>query len=208
MSTHVRFYILRTLLILPFLILSACDIEPEVFTDYDTNQDFSGYKTFAWSSNSPLVNSGEYPISPLAERRMTGAIQAVFKGKGYRFTSNRSNADFVVSYTMGARDKILVREYPDLFRDTYSDWDWGQPYYGVGYRPPLRSPILRQTRTEIDEFAQGTLSIDVFDLKRRTPVWHAQASKRLSQEELNRPSGSGFVDAASVVLDSFPSREQ
>ena len=198
--------LIKYILIVPLLLIAACSMGPQVFHDRDPSQDYSSYMSFTWAANPPLIKSGEYPVSSLVEKRMTAAIRTALENKGYSFSKSKSGADFLVSYTMGARDKIEVREYPDLFHDSYLDWEWGRPYFGPGYLPPLSRGWPRETRTEIDEFAQGTLSVDIFDLKRRSPVWHAQASKRLTQQDLNGQTTTDFTEAATTIIESFPTR--
>lgn len=188
----------RNLLMVVFLIVASC--APSVYSDTDPSFNFAGVRTFTWAKNPPIVTSGEYPISALATAKMTTAIKNELEAKGYRFVSSSRNADVAVSYTLGARDKIELRQYPSTYIGSYNSWGWGGRYYGYGYRPPFGS--LPQTR-EV-EVTIGTLALDMFDTKTRRPVWHSQVSKRLSDAEVAGTSDALILEAARSVLSQYP----
>lgn len=190
-------------LVLFGLALTAC--APAVYTDSDPNEDFSQLKTFTWAKNPPLIKTGDHPISPLTETRMTDALKAAFEAKGYQFVPS-GQADFAVSYTMGARDKIELRQYPAPYVNSYSSWAWGGRYYGGGYRAPYGAFGPPVTVSEPVTVTEGTLSVDAFDVRSQRPIWHAQASKRLSNAELAGASPERLSEAATTILKEFPSR--
>jgi hypothetical protein len=70
----------------------------------------------------------------------------------------------------------------------YYGW-WGRPYWG-------RDVDVRQYR-------EGTLSIDVFDVRTHRPVWHGWAKKELSQSDIDR-SDVAIRSAVESVLQMFP----
>ncbi len=72
-------------------------------------------------------------------------------------------ADFVVAYTVGTREKIVSTSYPTTYQG-----DWGWHLYGRYYY---------QTEVEHRTYTEGTLGIDIFDGKSKEPVWHGWASK-------------------------------
>ncbi len=192
------FFRLASLIGVLMVALMACS--PVVYTDTDAGHDFSTLRTFTWAQTPPVITSGEHPISPLAKAKMTAAIRAEFERKGYRFVRS-GPADFAVSYTLGARDKIELRQYPASYVSSYNSWVWGGRYYGVGYRPPFGTafPTTREVEVTV-----GTLSVDAFDTRSRRPIWHEQASRRLSQAELAGQSDTLLVQAARTVLSEFP----
>ncbi|MEM7733963.1 MAG: DUF4136 domain-containing protein [Pseudomonadota bacterium] len=191
----------RLLLALLFLtgLLSACG--SAVYTDTDPSFDFAPLRTFTWAKNPPVVTSGDHQISPLAIAKMTTALKAEIERKGYRFVSSARRADFAVSYTLGARDKIELRHYPSTYTTSFRTWPWGARYYGFGYRSPF--PQTREVEVTI-----GTLGVDAFDTRTRRPVFHAETSRRLSDAELAGTSDALILDAAETVLSEFPVRGQ
>lgn len=185
------------------LLVSAC--APTVYSDSDPNEDFSDLRTFTWAKNPPLIKTGDHPISALVAANMTEALKAEFQRKGYSFVSSGA-ADFSVSYTMGARDKIELRQYPAPYVGSYNSWTWGRGYYGPGYRAPYGGFGPPITTTEPVTVTEGTLSVDAFDVSTRRPIWHAQASRRLSNSELAGASQQRLAEAAATILADFPAR--
>ena len=152
---------MQRLLLLVVLIvasgITACATTPSVFTDYDSTQSFNDYQTFAWISDEPMIVSGDRGPSPLVAERLRSAIVSTLQGKGYRFVDEPGSADFVVSFTVGARDRIEIRER-DVIDYYGTHWRWGYDYFGVVY--PRGFP-----RTEVTsrQYAEGSLAIDIFD---------------------------------------------
>lgn len=184
----IYFYILN---IIVLLSLSGCSSTPNVHTDSDPNQDFSIYKTFSWTALDPSVVSGDYVVSPFIKKEVMDSIQKTLENKGYEFTSDLNNADFAVSFTIGARDIIDTQREPAIM---YSDWRWGMNYFGP------QVSVLRNV-----QYTQGVLAIDVFDVKRRSPVWHGVGKKRLIERQLTE-NLSSVQPAVDRILQSFVSR--
>lgn len=180
-------------------VLSACS--PAVYTDTDPNFDFAPLRSFTWAKSPPVVTSGDYPLSALAVSKMTSALKAEFERKGYRFVRSARQADFAVSYTLGARDKIELRHYPATYTSGFGTWPWGGRYYGFGYRSPF--PQTREVEVTI-----STLGVDIFDTRTRRPIWHAETSRRISNAERASPSDARILEAAATVLSQFPVRGQ
>ncbi len=180
------------------LALISCATAPRVFTDFDPQQDFSDYKSFSWISAEPITVIGEQGPNPLTIERLKHNVEQAIAAKGFQL-SDKIDADFVVGLSVGARDKIEVREVEvvDYFGP---HWRWGHDYFGVVYHP------RGFTRTESiqREYAEGILSIDIFDNKRKSPVWHASASKRLTEAELRGESAESTKLAVEQMLANFP----
>jgi len=121
-------FIAKILAVVSFALIVACS--PVVYSDADPSADFSQLETFTWASDPPLIKSGDSPISPLTERNMTTAIRSALEAKGYRFVTTKT-ADFAVSFTMGAREKIELQSYPVHYTSAYDTWVWGRSYYGT-----------------------------------------------------------------------------
>ena len=189
---------IQLLTILLAALAVGCAASPAVFTDHDSSQDFASYKSFAWISDSPMVVSGDRGPSPLVSERLRAAIVGTLQKKGYRFVDAAGDAEFVVSFTVGARDRIEIREREVV--DYYGPhWRWGYDYFGVAY--PRGFP-----RTEVTsrQYTEGSLAIDVFDSERKSPVWHGSASKRLSRDQLRRESAEVIDEAVATILAGFP----
>ena len=185
------------------IILVSCASTP-VKVDSDPAQDFSKYSKFSWTGESPMAASKtDYDISSLAESRMTDALKSTLEGKGYTFVADASAADFVVSYTIGARDKTQLESYAPRYYGGYDNWTWGFPYYGYGYN---RFPIqYRSAIVEQKNYVRGSLAVDAFDVTKTSPVWHGYGSKKLSDEDLMKNASDAGESMATLLAD-FPAK--
>ena len=181
------------------LFLTGCASSPTVFTDHDPEQSFEGYKVFTWVGEDPMINTGDRPFSPLNANRLQSAIKSELERKGFTYSDDAANADFAVSFTVGARDKMDVREREVL--DYYGpNWRWGYGYH-YGMVAPVAVP---RTEVTVREYVEGSLAIDVFDVKRRSPVWHADASKRFNSNDLKENTTEKINEAVATILSAFP----
>ncbi len=179
------------------LALSACATTGRISTDFDEVQNFSEYQTFAWAGESPMVVLGARLVPPTVQADVAQAIKADLIGKGYRFTENLQEADFAVSFTIGTRDGTRITQTPDYFWQDRIRWTWGNSYWP---RLPSMTPPLR---TEVREYTEGTLAVDVFDVSRRTPVWHGAGERNLTRSELRGETNTAAADVV-LILAKFP----
>ena len=194
------------MLLAQVVLISACAsvTTPKVHTSSEPGHDFSTYKTFTWATNPPMIAESEYNIPAIAEKELTDAFKDSLTNKGYTFTDNESDADFAVSFTVGARDKIKVDSYPVRYYENYQSWTWGQGYYYPVTRE--RSINTGFTDDKLSVYQSGSLAVDIYDVKKKRPVWHANGNKRLSKRDFATP-GKGSFAAASTLLASFPIRQ-
>jgi hypothetical protein len=168
------------------LLASGCE-SISATSDYDRSFDFSSYHTFSWISNSPLI--GKTPeTSPLSEGRIENAVTDVLTQKGYRFVDVGNPADFVIAFTVGARQQVRVTSTPYPGGYGMTPHMWGRPYY---------------QDIDVREFTEGRLAIDVFDTRSKQPVWHGHATKSItSADQKNRDEL--INKAVAAILKDFP----
>ncbi len=173
-------------------LLAACATSMRARSDHDPANDFSRYKSFAWIAEDPLIAPADSTVnvSPLNRRRIVEAIESQLTAKGFRKASDDSVADFVLSYTVGARDRIDVQSYPVRYRGI---WGWGRGY--VGYD------------ADVSTYREGTLSIDIFDARSNQPVWHGWATKRITDRDVENAAKQIPVAVAAILAD-FPPRSR
>ncbi|MGI9285040.1 MAG: DUF4136 domain-containing protein [Pseudomonadales bacterium] len=172
-------------------VLVACATGFKATYDSDPGHNFSTYKTFTWVSKRPMIRaSGPASANPLVEPRAMTALKDQLTAKGYRFVEINEPADFAIAFTVGARDKIRVTSYPSTYAGRRGAWGWGGGYYG-------REVDARQ-------YTEGVLAVDVFDVKKRAPVWHGVASKSITKSD--RANATETIGAAvAAILEGFPS---
>lgn len=162
------------------VLLAACTTL-RVSSDFDHQTSFANYHTYAW-----LPREHARSQNPLAVRHAQEAIDAEMQRKGYALTADLGEADFVVDFTLSAKERLDVQSYPALYR---GPWIWGRGYYG--------------NQIDLRTYREGSLVIDIFDGHTHQPVWTGRATKELSQAELEH-SRAPVQAATSAVLGAFP----
>lgn len=172
------------------LFVAGCATTLETHSDHDRSQSFSGYSTFAWMNDQPMMGTPEeiQRVSPLNRKRIEDAIEAELVGKGFRKSTERASASFVVSYTVGARDRIDVQSFPSPYA---GPWYWGWPHYWQD--------------VDVQTYTEGTLAIDIFDGSSHQPVWHGWASKRITAHDVKH-AAEQIPPAVAAILKDFPPR--
>ncbi len=179
-------------------LVSACSSSGKVFSDFDPNQKFDGYKTFAWASEQPGLVSGNYPVSALEKSKIGSALRSELLERGFAYSDSRDDADFLISFTLGARDKIKNRLETE-YRVDPNAWRWGRMYYPYYYRDVVVPVTTRTTY----QFTEGSIAVDIFDAKDKRPVWHSSAFKRLNTKDL-AGSENKQRETAKALLAGFP----
>jgi len=176
------------------ILLGACATPGfEATHDYDDSINFSSYRTFGWISRNPMRVAGvtSAPVSSLLEPRIMSSLERALVAKGYRFVKDPATADFVLSFSVGARDELRVDSYPAMGGGYYHRGAWGGSYYGYG------------TETRVRQYTKGTLAVDIFDVRQRRPVWHGAATKKINSED--RDNQLATIDAAVAAISAgFP----
>lgn len=172
-------------LLLAWLTLGCVGVQAR--SDFDPNARFEDYRSFAWLSEEPgtlAAGPGTEDLDPLLARRIHEAIEGQLEARGYRKLDDPAAADFVVSFSLGSREKIEIQSSPTLAAGYYGYGGW---YAG--------------TSVSATSYTEGTLSIDVFDGSSHLAVWHGWASKRLDQTT----DRAALVDeVVSAILARFP----
>lgn len=168
------------------LALGGCEAL-RVGSDYDRAASFASYHSFSWLARQ------DYGVgNPLMIERAQTAILNALERKGYRYVTNRDEADFVVDFTIGSHERVDVQTYPTPYAWPWYGFGrywWGYPYWG--------------SNVSVSRYREGALAIDVFDGKTHRPVWHGWAEKPLSHRDLVH-SGESIRNAVDEVLARFP----
>ncbi|MGA7540844.1 MAG: DUF4136 domain-containing protein [Steroidobacteraceae bacterium] len=169
------------------IALAAC-ATLRVGSDHDPAASFSTYHTYVWMP--PHTNAYESP-NPLVVQRAHDAIEDALSAKGYQLAGNAAQADVVVDFTIGSRERTDVQSYPAPYGGPWfgrSYW-WGAPYWG--------------SEVNVHQYREGTISIDIFDGRTHRPAWHGWARKELTHADLEHSAGS-IREAVDSVLAQFP----
>lgn len=170
-------------------MLAGCESTPQVGSDVDRSANFAGYHSFALVPRNRAVMSfpPDAMHNPLVVSRIEDEIKQGLQRKGYALEGDPLRADFVVDFTIGAQERIDVRTVP-------GGWGAGPMWAGTPWANDL----------DVRQYREGTLAIDVFDVKTRRPVWHGWAQKELTRKDIEQ-SAAPIHEAVESVLAKFPS---
>jgi Domain of unknown function (DUF4136) len=190
------------------LMLSGC-ASTKFTSDFDQAHDFGTYKTFAWAGESPMTVLGTTRVPPMLEPRIAREVRAELEAKGYTYVESLEQADFGVSFTVGSRSSTEVIKSPETFWVNQTNWRWGRAYYPAYRRPvTVTATPVTVTSTEVRAYTEGTLAIDIYDVKSKAPVWHGAGTKTVSTSEVAGRRGkidSGKIrEGVAKVLKGFP----
>lgn len=155
--------------------LAACASRPDISTDYDHAADFSRYRSFAFE---PQLTTDAPGYSSLATQRIEAAIQREMTARGYVYDD--ANPDLLVNFSTKQQDKLRVTQTP-------VPMDYG--FYGnrAGIYAPWPGYAVD---TDVDQYTEETLNIDLIDRQRRQTVWEGKAVSRVTREMKEAPEAS------------------
>ena len=157
-----------------FFALAACAYEPTVHSDYDRAADFSHYRTFGFE---PRLGTDQAGYSSLTTQRVKAAVTREMTARGYTYAEN--NPDLLVNFSGRRQSKVDVYNAP-------------APMGYYGYRRGLYGPWPGYgMTTDVDQYIEGTLNIDIIDGAHKQMVWEGVAVGRVpdegvSEETLNK----------------------
>jgi hypothetical protein len=123
----------------------------QVSVNYNHNQNFTQYHTYAWGSN----NANQVRNSILAQVAQQD-INSALQGKGLRMVQENQNPDVIVTGSGGMREQT-----------SYSAWGMRGIGGGMGGITP-------------EQNVEGTLIVDLYDAKTQSLVWRGIAQNTLN----------------------------
>ncbi len=169
---------LFTITFLISLILASCG-SVRVASDYDSEADFSKYKTFAFYKSG--IDKVE--ISDIDKKRILKSIQSSLLNKGLTINEN---PDVLINISTKSSENIYIDN--TFYSPYYTGW---YPNYGRGHRQVAYST------------SEGALYIDVIDTKTKQLIWQGKGTGVLSSsKKTNRDVlVSSFV---TKILEVYP----
>src|SRR5919198_132637 len=138
-----------SLLVFVSCVFVASSRAQSVQSDFDRSFDFSKLKAF----NLAVPNFGD-PLAQdsLNDGRIRAALESKLRASGFRIEENE-RPDFTVAYYVTTKSKFNVQDY-----------GYGAPrWFG---RRDIR----------VDQYTEGTLTVDIIDAATRQLVWRGQAA--------------------------------
>jgi hypothetical protein len=170
------------------LALAGCASGPTIFVDTDPEANFSGYRTYGFVT--PLSTDGEGYSSILSQYLRTAASREL-EARGYR---RSDTPDLVVNFNLETKEKIRV--------SSYGSGPWLGGYYG--YRSGYYG-VWGGYDTQVTQYTEGTLTVDLVDPKRRQLVWDGTAIGIVREKD--RKNFQAAIDyAVGQIFAQYPHR--
>ncbi len=164
------------------LVLSSCGTSMEVFSDHDKDLDIARYKTFSWETLKKIEDKGMNPLyyNELNDKRIKAAVDSEMTLQHFNKVDN--NAELEIHYHIVVEDKT----------GAYAD-NSGSQYHVIGNR----------TRITNYQYRQGTLIIDLMDVKTKALVWRGWATDVVSNAARKDPE-QAINKAVKKIFTVFP----
>ncbi len=154
----------KTLSVLSLVFLVAGCAPIAVSVDYDPEATLTGFRTFGLLPD-PEATGHPRADNPLLHQRVRAALGDQMKAQGYTLSED---PDIWVGYHLAIEKKLDVRVVNGAYG--YGHWRYGSPGpVGPAY-------------TDVREYKQGMLIVDIVDARRKLVVWRGVGETRLSQQ--------------------------
>jgi hypothetical protein len=170
------------------ILLAGCASGPTIRSNLDGSVDFSKYRTFGFLDPLGTDRDG---YQTLVSQQLVASTDRELRARGLERTD--SNPDLLVNFSANLDQRLRVTQTPAVpissvdrrhHRGFYSTWPTHQ-------------------QTEIRQYTQGTLGIDIVDASRRQLIWEGFAMGRVTQRTTDNLGP--VLDAAVVdILGDFP----
>ena len=164
------------------LLCWACGPKLRVQSDYDPAYNLKNYTTFNWE---PKINieAGNNPLyyNELNDKRIKGAVLQQLTGRGYSFDEGTS--DLVVHYHIIIDDQTVIVTDP--------------PGYEYG-------PYWLRMETNVRQYQEGTLIVDVMDAKTNNLIWRGWATSVIDMHYSADDAEALIKKAVDKIFKKFP----
>ena len=173
------------------VLVSCAAPAPRVKADYDPSVNFAQYRTFNFYD--PLgIENPEY--STILGQMFRDALRREMASRGYLLSAD---PDLLLNVSARLEDKTEVTTFTDPgygyygYRSGFYD-----PWYGYGYG----------TTTQVSQYTEGTVNVDMVDAAERRMVWEGVAVGRVDEERTNAEVRAVIDSVVAEMFASYPFR--
>ena len=170
------------------LVLLWTFLGVRVSQDYELQTAFTSYKTFYFDDINPSEKETSVVTNPFFIKRIRQAIEKSLNEKGYA-TANTEHSDFLVIYHWSTIEKIEI---------DYSGDGW------FGLRYPGDSPF----ETTVQQYDEGTITIDFIDPKSNKRFWRGTGTRRVNYSSSPQKSAEYVQKWVSKIIEQYPPDRQ
>lgn len=173
----------------PLLALAACASGPDVRALSDPSANFTQYQTFGFAEPLGTDRSGYQSI---VSQQLKAASRRELEARGMRYEP--TSPQLLVNFNAQLDDKMRVTTTPEPMM--------APGYYG--YRRGFYQPWpMYAERTDVTQYKEGTLTIDLIDAGRKQLVWEATVTKSITSKDTQNV-GAALDSAVTAAFAKFP----
>ena len=186
-QTAIRRHLRLAGALLGLFALAGCASGPTIRTNVDQSVDFTRFRTFDFMQ--PLSTDREGYQSFVSRDLMVAAEREM---TALGFQRSATNPDLLVNFTANLDQRLRVTQTPNTMST------WGTHRRGFYNTWPGYS-------TQVRQYTQGTLGVDVIDAAKRQLVWEGVAVSRITQSTAEN-IGPTLDAAVRDIFAQFPAR--
>jgi hypothetical protein len=173
--------------LLGLLLVAACTSGPTIRSSMDESVDFNRFRTFDFLV--PLGTDRE-GFQTLISQQLVSSAERELLARG--LTRTATNPDLLINFSANLDQRLRITQSPGTSAGSLNRHRRG--FYNTW-------PSYQQT--DIRQYTQGTLGIDVVDAARRQLIWEGVAVGRVTQSTTDN-IGPVLNDAVVAIFGDFP----
>jgi len=179
--------LLRACSLLALFLLASCASGPTIRSSMDESVHFDRFRTFDFLV--PLGTDRE-GFQTLISQQLVSSAERELLARG--LTRTATNPDLLISFRASLDQRLRITQSPGTSAGSFNRHRRG--FYNTW-------PSYQQT--DIRQYTQGTLGIDVIDAARRQLIWEGVAISRVTQSTTDN-LGPVLDDAVVDIFRDFP----
>jgi len=174
------------------VVLTACTPSVNIRSDYDHSVDFSQFKTYNYFNPMGIENPN---YSSLLGQMFRDAINTQMQAKGYVLSDN---PDLLMNVSARMQEKTKVTTMSQPSYGGYYGYRGGMydPWGGYGYG----------TSTHVSQYTEGTVNVDMVDIRNKRMVWEGVAIGRVNEKESNPELRQDINEGVAAMFENYPFR--
>ena len=173
------------------LFLVACASTPDVYTQVAPGANLADIKTYGFISEAATDKEG---YQSLETNFLKVAVAKEMDARGLRYEPN--NPDVIMNFYILTAEKLRTTQSPSMGMGGYYGYRGG--YYS-GFGPSMGMSY----QTTVQQYTEGTLTIDMVDPKQRALLWEGTLKGRVTKTDI-RNLEKTIDKAVRDIFSQFP----
>lgn len=179
------------------LLMTGCASQPKITVSSDYSvANFDQFKTFQWLPDG-LESEGEKADNDVVGKFITNNINLVLAKKGYQ-QELEAIPDFYVNYSVSTADKIEI-DNQKSYEGYAPGFTWRR-----GYGAQATDSKVEIFETNIIEYLEGTLIVDIIDPVDLKIIWRGMGTKELPEHFNYDITEKLITNIVAATLENYP----